>query len=232
MKQVFDIPKAIYLYDEKIKNIGFTKITQFIKHHFGKITVRLIKLKKEIVQTRGLLLDSISTEKIFDALGYAKAQGACHVIITGKLFATFDEDKKMHIRAAIFGFPSVISTSGIVEGPAKPKEYYLFKQKYSQLGIWEIEEAKIKKKFKGRFIDYEDKRITEVLKGYVAQALFFYITQEPFCKQKSCRLYNSHWQEGLIYSQITSGEFCSRHKSILQKLKKRRLAFCQGNYII
>ncbi|MBI3991178.1 MAG: hypothetical protein HY350_03405 [Candidatus Omnitrophica bacterium] len=125
----------------------------------------------------------------------------------------------MHIRAAIFGFPSVISTSGIVEGPAKPKEYYLYKQKFAQLGIWEREEPKIKQRFKGSFIDYQDKCMTEVLKGYIAQALFFYISAEPFCVNKSCRLYNAHWQEELINSQLKSAKFCLKHKNLLKEIR-------------
>ncbi|HLD83006.1 MAG TPA: DUF6775 family putative metallopeptidase, partial [Candidatus Omnitrophota bacterium] len=124
-----------------------------------------------------------------------------------------------HIRSAIFGFPSIISTSGIVEGPAKPKDYYLYKQKYSQLGVWDIEEAKVKREFKGCFIDYQDKRLTEVLKGYLSQAVFFYLTGEPFCKSKSCRLFNAHWQEDLISSQIKSGRFCRLHQGILKQIR-------------
>ncbi|MDP3732467.1 MAG: hypothetical protein Q8R31_05575 [Candidatus Omnitrophota bacterium] len=172
------------------------------------------------MHTRGLLFDFVATQKAFFHLRYSKKSNACHIILTNRLFATLDVDKRPHIRAAIFSYPCIISASGIVEGPAKPKEYYLYKQKYTQLGIWDIEEAKIKKKFKGRFIDYADKRMNEVLKGYVAQALFFYITGEPFCPDKSCRLYNAHWQEELIYAQIKSGEFCAAHKKILKEIKK------------
>jgi hypothetical protein len=210
-----NIPRAIYLYDGGIKDLNFKRMRSFIKDNFGDISIRLIELKKEAVKTRGLLFDFINTKKAFDSLKYARAEDACHILLTNKLFATLNEDKRPHIRAAIFGYPSIISASGIVEGPAKPREYYLYKQKYTRLGVWEIEEPRLKEKFKGRFIDYQDKRMSEVLKGYVSQALFFYITGEPFCPDKSCRLYNAHWQEDLIYSQIKSGEFCAVHKKIL-----------------
>lgn len=173
--------------------------------------------------TQGLLFDFIATQKAFQIYKYPAYKDACHIIITAKLFATYDAQKKIHIRDAIFGFPSVLSTSGIVEGPAKPKEYYLYKQKYTQLGIWDMEEPKLKKKFKGRFIDYQDKRITEVLKGLIAQAIFFYITGEPFCKDKACRLFNAHWQEELIYAQLESGKFCNRHKRALEEIRKKYL---------
>lgn len=181
------------------------------------------------MHTRGLLFDFIGTGKEFESLKYSKPKDTCHIILTSRLFATPDEShpcaqgrgeqKRLHIRAAIFGFPSVISTSGIVEGPAKPKEYYLYKQKYAQLGAWEREEAKIKQKLKGRFIDFQDKRMSEVLKGYIAQALFFYISGEPFCVNKSCRLYNAHWQEELITSQVKSAKFCPKHQNLLKEAR-------------
>ena len=214
------IPKVIFLYDEGIKDLSFRKIKEFIRRNFSDIKVRQIKLKKEAVKTHGLLFDFINTQKAFDKLPYSKTKDACHIILTPKIFATVEQDKRPHIRASIYSFPSIISTSGIVEGPAKPREYYLYKQKYSQLGIWEKEEAELKQRFKGRFIDYGDKRITEVLKGYIAQAIFFYIIGEPFCKNKNCRLFNAHWQEDLIYTQIKRGEFCTRHKRVLKNIKK------------
>lgn len=171
------------------------------------------------MQTHGLLFDFLSTQKTFSTDTDSKAKDTCHIILSQKLFTTLDEQKKPHIRAAVFGYPSILSTSGIVEGPAKPKEYYIYKQKYTQLGIWDREEKKIKQKFKGRFIDYQDKRLTQVLKGYLAQALYFYIMEEPFCKTKSCRLFNAHWQEELIYSQIKWRGFCRAHKKMLKKIK-------------
>lgn len=214
-----NIPKVIYLYNEGIKKIDFKQIKEFIRTNLGNIKVCVVKLKKEVVERDGLLFDFPGTRRTFEALKYSKDKYPCHIILTKKLFATLDDDRRPHIRASIYGFPSVISTAGIVEGPAKPKEYYLYKQKYTPLGIWDIEEAKIKRKFKGRFIDYGDKRMNEVLKGYIAQALFFYITGEPFCENKKCRLFNAHWQEDLIYSQIKLGKFCPKHKKLLKQIK-------------
>ncbi len=145
---------------------------------------------------------------------------SCHIVVTNKLFATPGEDKRLHIRASIYSIPSVISTSGIVEGPAKPREFYVYKQKYSSFGVWELKEEQIKRKFRGLFIDYKDLRITEVIKGYIAQALFFYINEEPFCDKTSCRLFNAHWQKDLIYSQVRSGKFCKHHGNILKNIRK------------
>lgn len=216
-----DIPKKIYLYEEGIRDVDFDGIKKFVKDNFGNIKLCFIKLKEETIKTKGLLFDFLGTLRNFEKFKYAEEKESCHIILTNKLLATLDIDSRLHIRASIYGFPSVISISGIVEGPAKPKEYYLYKQRYTNLGIWEIEEEKVKKKFKSHFIDYNDKRISEVLKGYISQVIFFYLTGNPFCNSKNCRLFNSHWQEDLIYSQIKRGRFCKRHQELLKKVKTK-----------
>ena len=221
MIQDIRIPRVIYIYKEGIKNFNFKEIKGFINKNFGWPKIHLLNLGKEIVHTKGLIFDFISTKKFFDKLKYARIKDSCHIILTDKLFATFAEDGRPHIRASIYSFPLVISTSGVVEGPAKPREYYLYKQKYTQLGVWDIEELKIKRRLRKRFIDYQDKRLSEVLKGYIAQGLFFYSTGQPFCKHKKCRLYNAHWQEDLIYSQIKSAKFCRQHQRFLDKFIKQ-----------
>ena len=87
--------------------------------------------------------------------------------------------------------------------------------------MWALEEPEVKKEFKSRFIDYGDKRLNDVLKGYISQAIFFYMTGEPFCEQKKCRLFNSHWQEDLIHSQVKIGKFCPAHKTFLRSIIKQ-----------
>lgn len=212
------IPKSVYLYDEGVKGIDFKKIEDFITKNFGKIPVHIARLRHKAVQTHGLILNLAGTERAFRGLEFSRRKESCHIILTTKLFATPDEFCRPHIRASSYGSPSIISLSGIVEGPAKPREYYQYKQKYSRLGVWQIEEPEIRNKFKGRFIDYGDKRLTGVVNGYIAQALFYFITGKPFCLRKACRLYNSHWQKDLIFSQIKKARFCAFHKSLLKRL--------------
>ena len=139
-----------------------------------------------------------------------------HLIFTNRLFATWDEpNQRYHLRTSVYGIPSVISTSGLIEAPAKPREYYLIKQQYESLGR---DSAELKDKFKGRFIDYGDKQLTKVVKGYAMQAVFYSLTGEPFCQDKGCRLYNAHWQEELILAQLESDyEFCSQHTKFLEE---------------
>jgi hypothetical protein len=138
----------------------------------------------------------------------------CHIVFTNQLFGTWDEKNfRYHARVVVFGFPTIISTTGLVEGPAKPREFYLKKQ----MGI---DPLILKEEFKGRFIDYEDPRITEIMKGYVMQAIFFHLFGNPFCSDKNCRLYNAHWQEEVINAQLKGDyEFCGEHEGILKKIK-------------
>ncbi|MEE8401186.1 MAG: DUF6775 family putative metallopeptidase [Candidatus Hydrothermarchaeaceae archaeon] len=135
-----------------------------------------------------------------------------HIILTDRLFGTFDEDDlRYHARVIICGFPSIISTTGIVEAPAKPREFYVEKQFY---GRDELALEELKRKFKDRFIDYGDSRMAEILKGYVMQAVFYQAFREAFCEDKDCRLYNAHWQEEMINAQLNGPEFCKRHEGL------------------
>jgi hypothetical protein len=147
-----------------------------------------------------------------------------HIIFTSLLTCTFsedDDDWRYHGRAIICGTPSIVSTTGIVEALAKPREFYL-----SQLGGMVSSAADIsslKKKFAGRFIDYDDDaRITAASINYALQAVFFFITGgEPFCNNKDCRLYNAHWQEDLIHT-IEKGTLCSHHRNLANKFFRVR----------
>ena len=40
----------------------------------------------------------------------------------------------------------------------------------------------------------------------------------PFCNNINCRLYNAHWQEELIYSQIQSRRLCDEHAALLLQI--------------
>ena len=211
--------RTVCLYLESKEKIDFKKINNFVKANFG-LAVKAIKLKQGLIQTKGLAFDPVNTRRLFEKIRFKKSD--IDILLTDKLIATYDDsDKRLHLRAAIFGYPSVVSLSGIVEAPAKPREYYLQKQKYSQLKVWGLKEEEVKRKFKNRFIDYQDTRLTEVLKGYIAQAVFFSHTGDPFCEKKTCRLFNAHWQEDLIKAQIKSGNFCNFHKEKLNKIKRQ-----------
>jgi len=136
-----------------------------------------------------------------------------HVVITNQLFGTWDGGNfHYHCRTAFFGFPSLISTTGMVEAPAKPRSFYL----KLQMGI---PRESLRAEFQGRFLDLGDPRMTEVLKGYVLQALFYHLTGNPFCSDPDCRLFNAHWQEELIRAQLRDGaDLCPVHGEALKEI--------------
>ena len=139
-----------------------------------------------------------------------------HIIFTKKLTCTFDNsDFRFHGRALIGSNPAIISTTGIIEAPAKPKEYYLELISRFAQGL-NIES--IKKKYQGQYLEYHDNRLSEVVKGYLLQAIFYIITGEPFCENLDCRLNNAHWQRDLLYSQLEIGKLCQKHQKIIDEL--------------
>lgn len=168
----------------------------------------------------GILYDGFYLQRVFSELILQHDAEPIYIFLTNRMLATWDENnKRYHIRTSIYDFPSIISTTGIVEAPARPREYYLLKQQYGMFGK---DITELKANFKKRFIDYGDKRLTEIVKGYVMQAVFYSLAGYPFCEDKGCRLYNAHWQEDLIFAQLESKyEFCEQHREFLESLQER-----------
>lgn len=166
----------------------------------------------------GILYEGAFYQEMISNLIFKKGTDFKHCVVhfTNQLFGTWDkDDTRYHARVSLYGFPSLISITGLVEAPAKPKEFYLKKQMGTPVE-W------LKEEYQGRFLAHGDSRMTEVLKGYAIQALLFHITRDPFCDDRDCRFFNSHWQEEVLYSQMNGKyEFCPEHEKILKKLRVR-----------
>ena len=146
-----------------------------------------------------------------------KIDSILHVVFTNKTTCTFDdEDFRYHARALIGSNPAIISTTGIIEAPAKPKKYYLD----LMTGFSEVRIKENKEKYKGEFLESHDLRLHKIAEGYLLQGIMYYETGEAFCDDKECRLFNAHWQKDLFYSQIENRKFCKRHSKIMSELKK------------
>lgn len=138
-----------------------------------------------------------------------------HIIFTDRIICTWDDsDARYHARAVMLGYPNMISMPGIVEAPARPREYYIKKHLYSSSGL-PVDE--LEAEFAGQYLIYKDERTTEVLKGYCLQAIFYTLFKEPFCGDVTCRLFNAHWQKELLQSQVESGRLCEHHNSMLEQ---------------
>jgi hypothetical protein len=166
----------------------------------------------------GILYEGVLYQKILSDLIFKRGMvfKRCIILFTNQLFGTWDrDDRRYHARVSLYGFPNLISVTGLVEAPAKPKEFYLKRQMGLPVEM-------LKEEYQDRFLDHGDLRMTEVLKGYVMQALFFHLFGDPFCEDPDCRLFNSHWQEEVLHAQLNGRyEFCPRHEAILKELRKK-----------
>ncbi len=212
-------------YARKIAGIKIQEIRQEILPGQEPLYGEIEYEKRRILgktKSFGVLYDGFHLLRLFSEVisSEERSREFVHIFFTNRLFATWDGgDKRYHLRTSVYGVPSIISTTGLVEAPAKPREYYLLKQQYEGL---RKDLTELKERFKGSFIDYEDEYLTEVMKGYAMQAVFYALTGDPFCEDKDCRLYNAHWQEDLIFAQLEGEyEFCGRHTRILNSLPRR-----------
>ena len=176
---------------------------------------------KEQLSSEQVLYDGFEVQKIISnhiSENDNKTQNL-HIIFTQQLVATFsDEDFRYHARALISANPTIISTSGIVEAPAKPKKYYLD----LMTNFSGDSEDSIKMKYKEQFVEYNDPRLAMIVEGYVLQSLIYYETGESFCDQNYCRLFNAHWQEELLSTQVKDRKFCEKHRKIIAKIANRK----------
>jgi len=151
-----------------------------------------------------------------------------HIIITDKLLCTFDEsDWRYHARSLICGNPTLISTSGIEEGLAKPRDYY-----YKLYFFREVDNIveELKKEYNGQLINYNDPRINDIVEGLVLQSLFYFINSgDPFCDDKNCRFFNAHYQDDAIRINIKTKKICHKHTILLNKYNQSLLVKNNSN---
>ncbi len=165
-----------------------------------------------------VMYDGFEIQKVLTELIPEKERNleAFHIFFTNKLTCTYDNnDYRYHGRALIGANPSIISTTGIIEAPAKPREYYLeLILNYAQ----GINVESIKQKYKGTYLEYNDTRLSQIIEGYLLQAIFYFETGDAFCDKTECRLFNAHWQKDLMYSQLENRKLCEKHLLVLNKL--------------
>jgi len=205
---------------EKIASTRIINLKKSFEKHNPTVNEILIELenkdmsnKEEMVLYDGIELNEIIKELIPKE---ENNQNTLHIIFTNKLTCTFDQnDFKYHARTWIGSNPAIISTTGIIEAPAKPKQYYI--DIITNISKESIEE--IKKKYKGKFLEYNDPRLTDIVEGILLQIIFYYETGDAFYDNNQCRLFNAHWQKDLFNTQIENKKICKKHEDILTKMK-------------
>ena len=181
LSNIFDIEVCIkenifQNLNEKIyEEIASTRIFDLKKpfeKHIPSIKEISIELENKDMSGRQemILYDGIELNKIVkDTIPIAEnTLSILHIIFTNKLTCTFDEnDFRYHARAWVGSNPIIISTTGIIEAPAKPKQFYMdLMTNFSEEAVEEI-----KKKYKGEFLEYKDVKLSEVVEGYILQIL-------------------------------------------------------------
>ena len=174
----------------------------------------------------GVLYDGFGFQRLLrDLLPPSEVRlNRVHLVFTNRMLGTWDEgDRRYHLRAIMLGIPAVISTTGLVEAPAKPREFYLARQQLGRTARAELAHALLKEQFKGQFLDHDDARLAEVVKGYAMQAMVYQIAGEAFCDNRECRLFNAHWQAELLRAQLGGErEYCARHEEMLARMREAR----------
>jgi hypothetical protein len=134
------------------------------------------------------------------------------LFITRDYISTFDRgDLRWHLRYAVFSFPVIISLPGLIEAPARPREYY-------HLRGQGVPDEMMPESLKDRYLTSNDSRLPRVLAGILLQAFFYYQTGDPFCADPLCSLYNAHWQDELLRSQRDEPYIvCPEHRQTLEK---------------
>ncbi len=186
---------------------------------YGEVEYEKLLLKNPGKRPLGILYDGFIIQTICRNLLKREESNLseAHIIFTGRLLATYGEDR-YHVRVIVCGYPSLISTTGIVEGPAKPREFYLATT-HTAAPLTPLVWEEMKQQMRGRFMEYDDERLTEVMKGYALQAVFYQALGEAFCGDKCCRLYNAHWQEEVLEAQLAGHELCHKHRKMLELLQ-------------
>lgn len=128
-----------------------------------------------------------------------------HMIFTGRLFGTYD-GRRYHARVLLAGNPALISTSGLVEAPARPREYYFIKGGLIRSGR---DVSELDSMYKGKYVEYDDPRTSRIISSYALQAVYYELTGNEFCEDAGCCLYNSHWQEEVLKAQY-EGSVCEK----------------------
>jgi len=162
----------------------------------------------------GVLYDGLAVQRALNARLPADERGldTAHVILLDRALGTWgDHDARWHKRVNVLGQPGLVSVPGLYEAPAKPEQYYKEKQRHAMLSGDTPPREVLESGVEGEFLVDDDPRTTEVLKGYVLQAVHALATGEGFCEQAGCRLSNPHRHPGVIEAQLRDPEFCDAH---------------------
>lgn len=163
----------------------------------------------------GLWLQRILHRALADRAPEESDGAFTHMIFTGRLFGTYGE-RRYHARVILAGSPAIISTSGLVEAPARPGEYYFIKGGLLRSGG---DLSELDRMYRGRYVEYDDPKTSSIMCSYALQAVYYELTGNEFCGDAGCCLYNSHWQEEVLRIQF-QGNMCEKCLEVFRELAR------------
>jgi len=169
----------------------------------------------------GIMYEGLLMQRALAGLlpGGEKSRRQVQVVLTNRLLGTWEaDDRRYHLRTVVLGQPALVSTSGLVEAPARPREFYLAKRVLGNVSSDSAAYLRLKEVFAGRCLDHDDPRLGVVARGYALAAVIYQLTGEGFCADPGCMLYNAHWQEEMLAAQL-GGRLCPRHEETLRSLR-------------
>ncbi|MHB8792356.1 MAG: DUF6775 family putative metallopeptidase [Thermoleophilia bacterium] len=214
---------AEYLAAVKVRDLS-VPVSRDQEVLFGEVAYERRRLKDTESSVCGILYDAAEFSHFCAGLLCPHETGfdQLHIVITNQLIGTWGEaDRRYHARTVFCGSPSIISLSGLVAAPAKSPAYYIVRHGAESMGMSEESKLELADSFADDCVGMDDLRLTEVVKGYVMQAIVYRIEGEAFCREPGCRLFNAHWQRELLEAQIgDADEFCRRHEEFFSQLAK------------
>jgi hypothetical protein len=153
--------------------------------------------------SRSLYVDALSLQRSL----YPLSKGKDVIVVHPFLMLTWHRyDSRYHARIVSLGYPSLLSVPGIVEAPARPREYYMM-QMSGKRTTKELDAL-----FKGRFLTFDDD-LTPYIGVYVLQCAFHLLFGKGLCIAPGCALYDSHRQADLM--QAPKKGLCKVHRTLL-----------------
>jgi hypothetical protein len=173
----------------------------------------------------GILYDGAVLQWLLAELIHPDEHRDCHISLTARLVGSWaPDDRRWHAHASLYGQPNIISTSGLIQAPTRPREYYQGQQlAATRMVPREVLEAKLQQRLRERMLVADDPRMTQVVTGYALQALASHFTGSPFCPVPTCPLYNARRQEELIRAQCSEESgLCEAHKALFEGVREGR----------
>jgi len=197
------------------EDIARTKVRDKRERKFKEPLPKEIEIEKDIIENDreilGIIYDGQALVKLFRELLTEEEKDEHTVVITKRLIGSLEKNEsRYHVRTVMNSIPSMISVSGIVEGPAKPRKYY-FADDDEKEDVLDFEPMR-----------HSDDRMESAVRSYLLQTIFWRLEGDPFCDRDDCALKNSHWQKDVIQNQV-EGDPCEEHSKKLESFKKNKM---------